>query len=170
MPEPHDDDLEEQPAPRRRSLIGRLLRAFILVNVAFALISVGIALFLKLTHASLGDEDSDELDLVTIFNGLELKSRATSFRGGTWTIMFGGGDIDLREATLDPDGGTLHVHTIMGGGDVKVPDDWNVELDSLALMGGAAQMRPNATSDPYAPALRIEARAIMGGFSVTGEE
>jgi hypothetical protein len=164
-PDPPADnqEIEEQ----RRSLLVRALRALILVNIVLALVSVAVALVVKRTHPSVGGEDSDELDLVTIFDGLELKSRATAFRGGSWITMFGGGEIDLREATLDPSGATLRVRAITGGGDIKVPDGWNIELDSKALMGGVGAHRPDATDDPYAPTLRIEARALMGGFGVT---
>ena len=164
-----DEELTEDdpPARKRRSFAGRLLRLFIALNAVFALISFAVALYIKLTHPSVGDADSDELDLVTIFDGLDLTSRATSFRGGSWITMFGGGELDLRGATLDPSGATLRVRAIMGGGDIQVPDDWNVELSSKGLMGGAAVKRPNATDDPYAPTLRIEARTIMGGFGVT---
>jgi hypothetical protein len=167
MSEPHDDDPEEQPRRRRRPLIVRLLGGFVVLNLLFALVSVGIALYIKFTHPSVGDVDSDEVDLVTIFDGVELRSRATSFRGGSWITMFGGGEIDLREAALDPSGATLRVTAIMGGGDVQVPDGWNVELTSKAIMGGVHTDRPAASDDPYAPTLRIEARAVMGGFGVT---
>jgi len=166
MSEPRDDDLEDQPR-RRRPLVVRLLGGFVVLNLLFALVSVGIALYIKFTHPSVGDEESDEVDLVTIFDGVELKSRAAAFRGGSWITMFGGGELDLREATLDPSGATLRVNAIMGGGDVQVPDGWNVELASKAIMGGVGAHRPSATEDPYAPTLRIEARAIMGGFGVT---
>lgn len=158
---------EEQPTPERRSFVFRLLRGFIVLNLLFALVSVAIALYVKLTHPSVGDEESDEIELVTIFGDCNLTSRASSFRGGSWITMFGGGELDLRQATLDPSGATLRVNAIMGGGDVQVPDGWNVELSSKALMGGAGAHRPLATDDPYAPTLRIEARAIMGGFGVT---
>ena len=169
MSEVVDQDPEEE-RPRRRALVGRLVRGFILFNVLAALVSLGIALYVKFTHPSAGDEDSDELDLVTIFDGVELTSRATSFRGGSWITMFGGGELDLRGATLDPSGATLRVRAIMGGGDVQVPDGWNVELHSKAIMGGAGMHRPTATDDPYAPTLRIEALAVMGGFGVTSGE
>ena len=167
----HDaSDEDEQPARERRSLAGRLLRAFLLLNVLSAVVSLAIALYVKFTHPSVGDEDSDELDLVTVFDGLELHSRAGSFRGGSWITMLGGGELDLRGATLDPSGATLRVTALMGGADIQVPDDWNVDLASTSIMGGAAVHRPNATNDPYAPTLRIEARAIMGGFGVTSGE
>lgn len=167
MSEPHDDDVEERRPPRGRAMVFRLLRGLVILNLLFALISVGIALYLKFTRTSVGDEESDEVDLATIFDGIELKSRSAAFRGGSWITMFGGGEIDLREATLDPSGATLRVTAIMGGGDVQVPDGWNVELTSKAIMGGVHSDRPNASDDPYAPTLRIEARAIMGGFGVT---
>jgi hypothetical protein len=82
--------------------------------------------------------------------------------------MFGGGELDLREATLDPGGATLRARAIMCGGEVQLPDGWNVELTSKALLGGVGAHRPHATDDPTAPTLRIEARAIFGGFGVIG--
>lgn len=172
MSEPHEDDLDEQQRPHRgRALAMRLLRGLVVFNLLCAVVTVVIALYVKFTHPSVGDAESDEVDLVTIFDGIELKSRATAFRGGSWITMFGGGEIDLREATLDPSGATLRVTAAMGGGDVQVPDNWNVELTSRALMGGVRIDRRSATDDPYAPTLRIEARAIMGGFGITsGDE
>ncbi len=169
MSEAHDDDLEEEQ-PRRLPLVVRLVRAFILVNLLFALVSVAVALYVKFTHPSVGDEESDELDLVTIFDGIELASRASSFRGGSWITMFGGGELDLRQATLDPSGATLRVTAVTGGGDIQVPDSWNVELSSKAIIGGVGLNRPHAVDDPYAPTLRVELRAIMGGIGVTSGE
>ncbi|MDA0351240.1 MAG: hypothetical protein O3A10_03380 [Chloroflexi bacterium] len=155
---------DEQPVAKRRSRFARLGRWFLILN---ALFSLAVALYMKVTHRSVGDEESDEVDLVTIFDGLDLASRATAFRGGSWIAMFGGGELDLRGVTLDPSGATLRVRAIMGGGDIQVPDDWNIELTSKAIMGGAATHRPRASTDPYAPTLRIEARSLMGGFGVT---
>jgi hypothetical protein len=165
-PEDEQADSDGGGAP----LVARLVGLFVVFNVVCALISIGIALYIKRTHPSVGDEDSDELDLVTIFDGIELKSRSTAFRGGSWITMFGGGELDLRDATLDPSGATLQVKAIMGGGDVIVPDGWNVELSSKSLMGGVGMRRPNATEDPYAPTLRVEARALMGGFGVSSPD
>lgn len=169
MPDPAIEDPEEQPQ-QRRSFLAHAVRALVLAPIAFLVVMMAIALVIKRTHPSVGDEDSDELDLVTIFDGVELTSRATSFRGGSWTTMFGGGELDLREATLDPSGATLRVTAVMGGGDVKVPDGWNVELTSKAIAGGVGINRPNAVDDPYAPTLRVEMRAIMGGLGITSGE
>ena len=68
-------------------------------------------------------------------------ARRRAFRGGSVTTMFGGGELDLRDATLDPAGATIHVSTLFGGGSLIVPEGWNVET-SMSGIGGVGDMRP----------------------------
>jgi hypothetical protein len=170
-----DDDAQVQDeqrglrAPLRRLAIA-LLKIVGLIYLVFVVASLGAALLIKRRRHSIGDETSDEIDLVTIFEGRELESRATAFRGGRWIAMFGGGELDLREATLAPEGATLTTWAIMGGGDIQVPDGWKVEVTSKACMGGTGVQRPHATEDPNAPTLRVKVRAIMGGVAITSGE
>ena len=170
--------VDEAPAEdERRGLRASLVRLGLtlarivgLIYLVFVLVALGIALLLKRRRASVGDETSDELDLVTIFEARDLESHASAFRGGRWLAMFGGGELDLREATLAPAGATLTTWAIMGGGDIQVPDGWKVEVTSKACMGGTGVQRPHATEDPDAPTLRVQVRAIMGGFGITSGE
>ena len=48
---------------------------------------------------SVGDEESDSLDLVAIFTWSELHSRAAAFSGGSVLAWFGVCVVDLRDAT-----------------------------------------------------------------------
>ena len=73
------------------------------------------AVLTKRAIPSRGDEESDELALVAIYDGIDLKSRATAFRGGSMLAWFGGISVDLREATLAPEGGHLTLNTRFGG-------------------------------------------------------
>ena len=68
-------------------------------------------------------------------------SRATSFRGGSLLCWFGGGTVDLRGATLDPAGARLTIRAIFGGGLLVVPDDWQVDLKVIGIMGGVGDTR-----------------------------
>ena len=77
--------------------------------------------------------------------------------------MFGGGEVDLRDATLDPAGATLHVSTLFGGGSLVVPEGWNVET-SLSGIGGVGDMRPKVERSPDAPTLRVEGTNWFGGW------
>ena len=64
---------------------------------------VALPSFVKRVMPSRGDEESDEVALVAIFDGVALKSRAKAFRGGSMLAWFGGVAVDLREAQLAPD-------------------------------------------------------------------
>src|SRR6516162_9377850 len=99
---------------------------------------VGIATaaaFVKRALPSFGDETSDEISLVAVFDGIELKSRAEAFRGGSILAWYGGVDLDLRQAELAP-GARLSVHTLFGGIDIQTPPTWRVESEAKALAGG----------------------------------
>jgi hypothetical protein len=112
------------------------------------------------------DPEADEVALVAIFEPLQFRSRAQAFRGGTVDCWYGGGMIDLREATLDPAGATLRVKAIFGGGQIVVPDDWRVETRVTGI-GGMGDTRPAIERPVTAPLLRVEGLAVFGGFGVS---
>ena len=152
----------------------RIATQFVVWSVALMTLviaaCVAVALIVKRRVQSEGDEDSDELTWVTIFDGGERKSQAKAFRGGTWLAAFGGGEPDLREATLDPAGAHLKLLAMMGGGELRVPSDWRVEVQSRSVMGGVYSDVPQADESPDRPVLRVEARSLMGGFAITAAE
>ncbi|HYK07248.1 MAG TPA: hypothetical protein VEW11_05715 [Gaiellaceae bacterium] len=140
----------------------RPIRALALTTVGFVAGFMAAAAFVKRAVPSRGEEDSDELGLVAVFDGIELKSRATSFRGGSMLAWYGGISLDLREATLAPDA-HLTVHTLFGGVAIRVPPEWRLESNLQALAGGA-DVR-TGTESPDAPTLTIDGRALFGGIA-----
>ena len=66
-------------------------------------------------------ESADDIAASAIFGPLDYHSTATSLRGGTLELWYGGGVLDLRDATLAPEGATLNVKVVFGGGQVLVP-------------------------------------------------
>ena len=113
---------------------------------------------------SRGDEESDELALVAIYNGIELKSRATAFRGGSMFAWFGGIAVDLREATLAP-GAHLTVNALFGGVAIRVPAGWRLE-SSLGALAGGVDVKAPEPEDPDAPTLTLDGHALFGGIAV----
>src|SRR5215217_4642395 len=81
------------------------------------------AVFVKRAVPSRGDEESDELALVAVFDGIELENRATAFRGGSILAWFGGIEVDLRDAALAADA-QLSVHALFGGIEITTPPNW----------------------------------------------
>ena len=126
---------------------------------------VGISLaaaFVKRAVPSSGDDESDELALVAIFDGIDLKSRAAAFRGGSMLAWFGGIAVDLRGAQLAP-GARLSLRTFCGGIAVKTPPGWRVEGAMTGIGGGVST---KGSEDPDAPVLTVDGVALLGGVAV----
>jgi hypothetical protein len=142
----------------------RLFRSLLIFKLGFWLGMATAARYVKRTVPSLGDEDSDELSLVAVFDGIDLRSRAKAFRGGSMLAWWGGIAVDLREAELAP-GARLSVHTLFGGVAIKTPPSWRVESCVKALFGGVDATTP-ARDDRDAPVLTVEGMALFGGIAV----
>lgn len=117
---------------------------------------------------SRGDEESDEVTLMAIFDGIDLKSRAQAFRGGSMLAWFGGVAVDLTEAELAPDA-KLTIGALFGGVDVKVPPGWRIVATGRAIAGGVSDDVP-VPEDPEAPTLVVESTAALGGISIRATE
>jgi hypothetical protein len=128
---------------------------------------MGAATFVRHTVPSRGDEDSDELDLVAVFDGIDLKSRATGFKGGSMLAWFGGITVDLREVELAARA-QLSVNTFFGGIAIKTPPGWRIESKLKALVGGVDAPAPNH-DEPDSPVLTVTGSAIFGGIAVTAK-
>lgn len=115
-----------------------------------------------------GPQD-DDIRLLAVFEPFDFTSEASAFRGGVVECRFGGGVLDLRGATLDPAGATLHTTAVFGGGQIVVPDDWRVTLDVRAIFGGVGDARPVKGHREDAPHLRVEGFALFGGWGITAE-
>lgn len=147
-------------------MFGRLIRWTIGGLVLTTIGGMIAALVTKSRTPSVGEPESDEVALVTIFDALDFTSTAKAFRGGSAIVWYAGGDIDLREATLDPAGATLTVKVLFGGGRVLVPDEWNVDLHVNPILGGVADTREARDRAADAPRLVIDGYAAFGGFAV----
>ena len=64
------------------------------------------------------------------------------FHGGQFTFVMGGASLDLRHASVAP-GETIviDVFAVMGGGEIRVPSDWDVSIETSAFMGGVKDER-----------------------------
>jgi hypothetical protein len=149
-------------------VIGRLLALLIGAFVAVAVAGTFAARAAKERIVRREEPEADEVALAAIMEPLAFKSTAASFRGGTVDCWYGGGIIDLREATLDPAGATLKVKALFGGGQIVVPQDWQVETRIVGL-GGAGDTRPKIDRPADAPRLVVEGLVVFGGFGIASD-
>jgi Domain of unknown function (DUF1707)/Cell wall-active antibiotics response 4TMS YvqF len=104
--------------------------------------------------------------LAVVFGGSE--------RAGRWRIgrqffsftMFGGADLDLRQAEIDGPEVTITAFTMWGGVDVYVPEGVDVDLTGFALFGGNDEHGSEGEVRRDAPLVRVRMITIFGGGDV----
>ena len=108
---------------------------------------------------------ADEIQSISLFGGAD--SRVTSKRlvGGEVVSIFGGGEIDLRDAAVANPPAVIESVAIFGGPEIRVPRDWNVKLDVLTLFGAAEDSRPREEVSAE-PDLVVTGVTIFGGVEI----
>lgn len=139
----------------------RLLKLLFAFNALLGL----AGLIARLLLTSRGGPDSDEIDLVSVFEGLHFRSHSSTFLGGSILAFLGGIVLDLRRAHLGPTGAHLRVTTIFGGTALIIPPDWRVEVTESTWMGGL-DLSTHPPTDPDAPVLRLHILTFFGGTQV----
>jgi len=149
-----------------------MLRRFIRLAVIAWLVSMVVGAIAAIqTKRRIGpstDESADELRVSAIFGPLAYHCTALHLSGGSLECWYGGGMLDLRDAVLAPEGATLTVRAIFGGGQILVPAEWRV-VSTVRGMGAVSDTRDAKGIAVDAPTLTIEGMVIAGGFVVMSE-
>jgi Domain of unknown function (DUF1707) len=98
---------------------------------------------------------------VAIMSGFKRWGRWTAPRRFTAFAFWGGGKVDLCEARFSGPELRINAFAIMGGIDVIVPDDLDVTVHGLGIMG-AFDDKATGPGVPGAP------KVVVGGFSFWG--
>ncbi len=148
--------------------IRRLIRLAVVGWIISMIVGAIAAMKAKQTIGPDTDESADEFSASAIFGPLAYRSTAKALRDGQLVCWYGGGVLDLRDATLAPGGATLRVRAIFGGGQILVPASWRVET-SIRGLGGVQDTRPAQGRAADAPELTIEGTVFAGGFAIMSE-
>jgi hypothetical protein len=79
--------------------------------------------------------------------------------------ILGGGEIDLRDARFAEHTVTIHTVTIMGGIQITVPEDADVQVNGIGIMGGFDHSAVGSGS-PGGPRIVINGFAFWGGVHI----
>src|SRR5579859_2247300 len=102
---------------------------------------------------------------VAIMSGAQRKGHWVVPRSYLSVAIMGGVELDLREAQLSEPVVTLHAYALMGGIQITVPEDVEVDVAGVALMGGFDH-RASGPGVPGAPLVKVIGFAMMGGVEV----
>jgi hypothetical protein len=102
-----------------------------------------------------------------IFSGFKRKVTEGNFRGAHLTAIFGGGELNLRQAGMEGDSAVVYATAIFGGIEIKVPDNWLVTSDGTGIFGGFADSTAHpAAGYPGVKRLIVKGEAVFGGVEV----
>ena len=142
-------------------------RPYLIFGLLGAAAIVGCAVWLgQSTYATTeAVADGRELRTSAILGGRKHNNAFEEFVGGDVTAFMGGVELDLTESTMSGDETVLEVFVVMGGIDLRVPDDWVVVNDVGILMGG---MEDKTRPPDIATAKRLVVRGsvFMGGMEI----
>lgn len=105
----------------------------------------------------------DKIARTVFFSGADDRVESENFKGGKIDAVFGGVQLDLRKAKIDPDGAELEVNAIFGGVEIHVSEDQRVEAMGTGILGGWDN---NFKSSNTGPVLKLKGSAIFGGVEV----
>jgi hypothetical protein len=112
------------------------------------------------------DEHGGSRWVVSVMGGHDKRGRWRPARRCTVINIMGGSDIDLNDAELAGPVTELHMYSIMGGGEIRVPHGVDVQVSNFAFMGGNGVELGDEVAPPGAPSIRIRLVSIMGGSEV----
>jgi len=101
------------------------------------------------------------------FGGLERRIASPQFQGGDIGAFCGGWELDLSKAKL----GTgrearLDVFAWWGGGEIRVPEDWNVVVRIVPILAGYSDKTRHPAPGTEAGTLVVTGTVVMGGVEI----
>jgi predicted membrane protein len=103
-----------------------------------------------------------------VFGGGERRIVSPNFQGGQANAVFGGFDLDLRESKMEGERAVIDVFCFCGGGELRVPEDWNVILKVVPIFGGTDDKSRRGLGDPARPKkdLLVTGFILFGGLGI----
>lgn len=126
------------------------------------IIVVGLSIIFKNKVKHLGEMDNDDFfDNVNIFSGGKKVYTSQKLSSGKVTSIFGGAEIDLRQARPAEEM-TIEIFTLFGGCNLLVPSNWNISMSTTAIFGGFEDKRDLSFSQ-NGPTVYVRGITIFGG-------
>ncbi len=111
------------------------------------------------------DRVTDYIDDLAVFGGGNTKVSSENFRGGKITAIFGGSDVDLKNAK-PAQSCTLDIFIMFGGTKLIVPEDWQVKSEVVSIFGGSSDKRVFPAVKNTERVVVIKGVVLFGGIEI----
>jgi hypothetical protein len=113
-------------------------------------------------------EVPQQLSMWAVFSGPRKRGPWVAPRRLDVVALFGGADVDLREARLGPGETEINCKALFGGVKVIVPPGLRVVVDGVGVMGAFDDRVPGSSPHPRTDAcqIRVSGLVLFGGVEV----
>ncbi len=137
------------------------------------LIGVGVLLIWKHSYfVAPPPQTNGTLNEHLVFAGSRRQVNTENFTGGRIEAIFGGCEVDLRNANMVGDEAVIFINAVFGGIEITIPENWSVSLERHAeaspLAFGAFEdkTRQPAPGTPGVKRLILSGSAVFGGVTI----
>ena len=109
---------------------------------------------------------SDYVRSFAIMGGITRRNESQAFRGGELSAVMGGVQLDLDDARPADGRAVIDVFAVWGGIEIRVPENWRVEVEATPLMGGVESTARLAPGVEPVGTLLVRGFVMMGGVEV----
>lgn len=145
------------------AIVGKLI-----VPIIFIMIGISI-IFKNVLHKD-GDHhintkyQGGNSEHSAIFAGSSYRITGEKFMGTTMNAIFGGVELDLRDAIIDEDV-VINATAVFGGIEISVPYNVKVKVSNIPVFGGVSNKVPTSR-DLNAPTVFLNSTCMFGGIDV----
>jgi hypothetical protein len=113
------------------------------------------------------DGGPQTMNAVAVFGGCERRVSIKNFEGGRATAVFGGIELDFRDADFETEA-LLEINCIFGGVEIRVPETWHVHSRSLPVFGGYddKSRQPSNPAGTKTKTLIVTGMIVFGGVEI----
>ncbi len=132
------------------------------------LVIIGLSMILKKTfEPQTNDEIGEELKISVAFSGVKETIMNSNFKGGSISAAFGGVEVDLRKATISPQGATIDINVAFGGVEIIVPPNWEIVIVGSPIFGDIKNKSyPVYDLNMVKPKMVLNCSVAFGGIEI----
>jgi len=138
------------------------------------LIAIGVAMLFQFdlgAHVGVREIRNDRWGFSkesAVFGGGRRVIVDQNFTKAKYDAVFGGFEIDMRQANIAGESALLDLNAVFGGIEVKIPESWSVVMKGAGVFGGYADStrQPDPRLYPNPKRLICKGGAVFGGIEI----
>jgi predicted membrane protein len=113
------------------------------------------------------ESDDSTFDQSVLLSGFKRRITSQHFKFAKISAVLGGFHLDLSRADIDGNQAVIHIDTVFGGGEIRVPDTWRIKIEATAVAGAFVdETYPRPDAPTPGKVLIVRGAAIFGGVSI----